>query len=433
MHFEDSLEFAISQDHYDPLRDFRSRFLFPEHEGKPVLYFTGNSLGLQPAEARGALLTELDDWARYGVEGHFQARHPWFSYHEPFAPLLAQVVGALPNEVVAMGSLTNNLHLLLVSFYRPTRQRYKIICEQKSFPSDFYALDSQARFHARRMGHDAFDPSQAVVEVGPRPGETFIRPEDILQTIETHKDELALVMMGGVNYYTGQLFDMKTIAQAGHAAGAFVGFDLAHAAGNVALQLHDWDVDFAAWCSYKYLNSGPGSVAGIFVHERHHHDLSIPRFEGWWGSKSDTRFRMERTIDPFASAEAWQLSNAPVFSMAVHRASLQIFAEAGMEALVSKSRKLTGFLLHLIRGMNQRAGQPLISVITPEDPTQRGCQLSLVAEGRGREVFAALTRQGVVADWREPNVIRIAPVPLYNSFQDVYEFVAILEQILTKP
>jgi kynureninase len=424
MHFEDSLEFAISQDHYDPLRGFRDRFLFPQHNEKDVLYFTGNSLGLQPKNARDYLLQELEDWKNLGVEGHFHAKHPWFPYHEPFGALLAPVVGALPSEVVAMGSLTNNVHLLMVSFYRPAKQRFKIICEEKSFPSDQYALDSQVRFHG-------FDPKETVIEIGPREGETWIRTEDILAAIEKHKDSLALVMMGGVNYYTGQLFDMPAITRAAHAAGALAGFDLAHAAGNALLELHDWEVDFAAWCSYKYLNSGPGSVAGIYVHEKHHTDKNIPRFEGWWGTNSQTRFRMNRQFDAFATAEAWQLSNAPVFSMAVHRASLEIFAEAGMTALREKSKNLTGYLEFLVDKINTDAGRKQLGIITPPDPAQRGCQLSLVIEGRGKEIFSAITGKGVIADWREPNVIRVAPVPLYNTFQDVYEFSRILKETLS--
>jgi len=422
MHFEDSLEFAISQDHYDPLREFRGRFLFPRYNDRDVLYFTGNSLGLQPRAAREYLVQELEDWKNLGVEGHFNAKNPWFSYHEPFGALLAPLVGALPTEVVAMGSLTNNLHLLMVSFYRPTKKRYKIICEQKSFPSDLYALDSQARFHG-------FDPANAVIGISPREGESWIRTEDILALIHKNRKELALVMMGGVNYYNGQLFDMETITKAAHEAGAYAGFDLAHAAGNVALSLHAWDVDFAAWCSYKYLNSGPGSVAGIFVHEKHHTG-NIPRFEGWWGTDARTRFMMNRTFAPFHTAEAWQLSNAPVLSMAAHRAALELFNEAGMDALTQKSRKLTGYLEFLVNRINESTGERQIRILTPDDPAQRGCQLSLEIEGRGKEVFSSISARGIVADWREPNVIRVAPVPLYNSFQDVFEFARSLKEAL---
>lgn len=424
MHFEKSKDFALSLDlKYDALHQFRRRFYFPQHQDKDVLYFTGNSLGLQPRSAEEYLMQEIRDWRKYGVEGHFMAQNPWFSYHEPFAALLTPVTGALPSEVVVMGSLTNNLHLLMVSFYRPTQERYKIICEKKSFPSDQYALDSQVRFHG-------FAPVDAVVEISPRQGEEIIRPEDILEAIREHKDSLALVMMGGVNYYTGQLFDMAAITREAHAVGAVAGFDLAHAAGNVPLKLHEWNVDFAAWCSYKYMNSGPGAVAGIFVHERHHKE-HLPRFEGWWGASADTRFLMNREFAPFYTAEAWQLSNAPVFNMAIHRASLEIFREAGgMEVLREKSLKLTGYMEFLIQEMNREHGAGLVTIITPSDPEQRGCQLSLVIEGRGKEVFNRITEKGVIADWREPNVIRVAPVPLYNSFEDVFQFVDILKDTL---
>jgi len=423
MHYEFSEEFAISQDQYDQLSKFKSRFHFPYLNGKKAVYFTGNSLGLQPDKAEEYILQELKDWKEFGVEGHFNAKNPWFSYHEPFAPLLANVVGALPSEVVAMGSLTNNLHLLMVSFYQPTKTRYKILSEQKAFPSDLYALDSQARFHG-------FNPNDAVVEISPREGEVTLRTEDILQKIEELGDSLAMVMMGGVNYYTGQYFPLQQITQAGHKAGAIVGFDLAHAAGNIHLKLHDWGVDFAAWCSYKYLNSGPGSVAGIYVHQKHHTNKNIQRFEGWWGNKPDTRFKMGRNFQPFTSAEAWQLSNAPVFSMAVHRASLELFNEAGMQALCDKSLKLTGYTEALIEKINIDAGAPLIQILTPVDSTQRGCQLSLVMKKDGRKVFDALTQEGIITDWREPDVIRIAPVPLYNSFKDSYDLYAALRKIL---
>lgn len=425
MHYENSLDFAKSLDlKYDHLSHFREQFIFPQHKGKDVYYFTGNSLGLQPKNARSYLLQELEDWAKFGVEGHFLAKNPWYSYHEPFAELLAPLVGAKPQEVVAMGSLTNNLHLLMVSFYRPDSKRYKIICEHKSFPSDLYALDSQAKFHG-------FNPKDVVVEISPREGEYVIRTEDILDAIQEHKDSLALVMMGGVNYFTGQFFDIPSITSKAHEVGAIAGFDLAHAAGNVELKMHDWDVDFAAWCSYKYMNSGPGSVAGIFVHEKHFTNSQIFRFEGWWGTDSKNRFLMNRKFEPFQTAEAWQLSNAPVFSMAVHRAALEIFQDAGgMQVLVEKSRKLTGYLEFLIEKMNEEAQKKLITIITPKDLLQRGCQLSLIIEGRGKKVFNELGTNGVIADWREPNVIRVAPVPLYNSFEDVHQFVTILKQIL---
>jgi len=420
MHYEFSESFAISQDQYDLLAKFRTRFHQPLIKGKPAIYFTGNSLGLQPDKAEEYIIQEINDWKKYGVEGHFHARNPWFSYHEPFGKLLAPIVGAKPEEVVAMGSLTNNLHLLMVSFYRPTKTRYKIISEQKAFPSDLYALDSQAKFHG-------FDPADAVVEIAPREGEVSIRKEDVLKKIEELGDSLAMVMMGGVNYYTGQVLPMEEITRAGHKQGAVVGFDLAHAAGNIELKLHDWNIDFAAWCSYKYLNSGPGSVAGIFVHEKHLSNEDIPRFNGWWGNKADGRFKMERSFQPFHSAEAWQLSNAPVFSMAVHRASLEIFNEAGMDTLIEKSKILTGYLSALVDKINEDAGQQLIQVITPEE---RGCQLSLIMKKDGRKVFDTLLENGIITDWREPDVIRMAPVPLYNSFKDCYDFYSILKNIL---
>ena len=411
--------YAREADAADPLRDFRREFLFPQHEGRDVLYFTGNSLGLQPKGAAVILQEELEDWAQYGVEGHFQARRPWYSYHELFSESLARIVGAKPKEVVAMNGLTTNLHLLLVSFYRPEGRRRKILCEERPFPSDTYAMASQIAFHGG-------DPDQDLVEMRPRKGEHTLRTEDIEARIAELGDELALVLFGGVNFYTGQAFDLEAITRAGHAAGALVGFDLAHAAGNIPLKLHDGGVDFACWCSYKYLNSGPGSVAGAFVHERHL-GTDLPRFAGWWGHDKDERFKMERTFKPMPTAEAWQLSNAPVFSMAPHRASLDLFDRAGMDALVAKSRRLTAFLEAVIDQVASDTGKQL-EIITPRDPDQRGCQLSVVLHGEGRALFDELTRRGVVADWREPNVIRLAPVPLYNGFQDVWRFGEVLEE-----
>ena len=411
--------YAREADAADPLRDFRREFLFPQHEGRDVLYFTGNSLGLQPKGAAVILQEELEDWAQYGVEGHFQARRPWYSYHELFSESLARIVGAKPKEVVAMNGLTTNLHLLLVSFYRPEGRRRKILCEERPFPSDTYAMASQIAFHGG-------DPEQDLVEMRPRKGEHTLRTEDIEARIAELGDELALVLFGGVNFYTGQAFDLEAITKAGHAAGALVGFDLAHAAGNIPLKLHDGGVDFACWCSYKYLNSGPGSVAGAFVHERHL-GTDLPRFAGWWGHDKDERFKMERTFKPMPTAEAWQLSNAPVFAMAPHRASLDLFDRAGMDALVAKSRRLTAFLEAVIDQVASDTGKQL-EIITPRDPDQRGCQLSVVLHGEGRALFDELTRRGVVADWREPNVIRLAPVPLYNGFQDVWRFGEVLKE-----
>ena len=360
------------------------------------------------------------------MEGHFHARKPWLSYHEQFTPLLAGLVGALPSEVVAMNQLTVNLHLLMISFYRPESKRFKILCEGKAFPSDQYAIESQVRFHG-------YDPAGAIIEVFPREGEHCLRGEDILEAISRNGDSLALVLLGGVNYYTGQAFDMKAITTSGHQAGAMVGFDLAHAAGNISLELHDWNVDFACWCSYKYLNSGPGSVAGAYIHSRHLQDAAVPRLAGWWGHDKASRFRMEKGFIPMPTAESWQMSNAPVLSMAAHKAALDIFSEAGMLNLVEKSRKLTGHLEFILDGINERLkekGQQAIEIITPRDPSQRGCQLSMLAHGRGKGLFDKLTAAGVITDWREPHVIRCAPVPLYNSFEDNYRFGMLLSACL---
>lgn len=415
-------EFVRRMDEKDPLRSFREEFLFPQHEGKPAIYFTGNSLGLQPKGAAAALKQELDDWARYGVEGHFQARMPWYSYHEYFSESLGKLVGAKPSEVVAMNGLTTNLHLLLVSFYRPSGKRTKILCEERPFPSDTYAFKSQVEFHG-------LDPNIEVIFMQPRPGEHVLDMEDIEEKIDELGDELALVCFGGVNFLTGQVFDMGRITECAHRVGAIAGFDLAHAAGNVRLSLHGWDVDFACWCSYKYLNSGPGGIAGAFVHERHHKE-KLPRFAGWWGHDKNERFKMEAEFKPMASAEAWQLSNAPVFSMAVHRASLDLFDRAGMDALCAKSRELTGYLMTVIEGVANDTGTNL-EIITPNDAEARGCQLSILAHGHGKALFNKLTTAGVVADWREPNVIRVAPVPMYNSFEDVWRFGQILKAALS--
>ncbi|MGD1844776.1 MAG: kynureninase [Salibacteraceae bacterium] len=423
MPFVFDLEFAKQADANDPLAAYRKQFLFPQHTGRDVVYLPGNSMGIQPVGAKAALQQELDDWAAHGVEGHFRAKNPWVSYHEWFAGPLSRIVGARENEVVAMNGLTVNVHLLLVSFYRPTKERFKILCEAKAFPSDQYALETQLRWHG-------YDPEEVLVEVAPRPDEHLIRTEDILQAIETHGPELATVMIGGVNYYSGQLFDMETITKAGHKAGALVGFDLAHGVGNVPLALHDWDVDFAAWCSYKYLNSGPGSVSGIYVHERHASNPEVPRLAGWWGHHKEDRFLMEKGFRPIPTAESWQMSNAPVFSMAVHKASLELFDEIGMPALRTKSEQLTGYLEFVIGEVSKKSSSIDLEVITPKEKKWRGCQLSILAHGSGKPLFDQLTQEGVVADWREPNVIRIAPVPLYNSFEDAYRFGKILEKAI---
>jgi kynureninase len=361
---------------------------------------------------------ELEDWAKYGVEGHFQARNPWFSYHKLFNERLSKIVGAKPDEVVATNTLTVNLHLLMVSFYRPQGKRYKILMEASAFPSDQYAMETQVRMHG-------YDPADAIIEIAPRQGEHIIEEQDILQAIEDAGDSLALVMLGGVNYYTGQFFDLAKITQAAHRVGAYAGYDLAHAVGNVPLQLHDWSVDFACWCSYKYLNSGPGGVGGIYVHEHHYSNPKIFRLGGWWGNSEATRFKMEKGFIPQNNAGSWQMSNAPVFNMVAHNASLDIYDKAGMKALREKSERLTSYLEWLLRQITHLP----FEIITPTDAQRRGCQLSMLFGERGKEVFETLTANGVIADWREPNVIRVAPVPLYNTYEDCYKFYEILMSI----
>ncbi|NNK80223.1 MAG: kynureninase [Flavobacteriales bacterium] len=417
---EFTLEYAQEKDLEDSIRNFRDRFYIPQHHARDCIYFTGNSLGLQPKGARKYLEEELEDWAEHGVEGHFRSRRPRVAYHEFFSASLAKIVGAKEEEVVAMGSLTANLHFLMATFYRPSGKRNKILCEKKAFPSDAYALASQAQLHG-------LDPEGTVIEVGPREGEHTIRLEDILAKIEELGDELAMVMIGGVNYYSGQVFDMKTVTEHGHRVGANVGFDLAHAAGNIKMQLHDWNVDFAAWCTYKYMNSSPGGVAGIFVHEKHASDKNTFKLAGWWGHNKERRFLMEPEFDPIPTAESWQLSNAPVMTMACHRAALDLFDEAGMDRLIAKSRGLTNYLEFVIAEVSKLSTSGGFEVITPSAESERGCQLSILAHGQGKPLFDKLTDKGVVADWREPNVIRIAPVPLYNSYEDVYRFGVALE------
>lgn len=417
--FEFSLEYAQQQDKNDDLASFREQFHFPQHNGRETVYFTGNSLGLAPKTAMAALEQEVNDWAKYGVEGHFEAKNPWVSYHEMFAEPLAKLMGAKPMEVAAMNGLTSNLHFLMVSFYTPTKDRYKIICEGKAFPSDQYALQTQVKHHG-------LEPKDTIIQLYPREGEHTLRTEDVLTAIKNAGSELALVMIGGVNYYTGQYFDMPTITKAGHDAGAIVGWDLAHAAGNVPVQLHDWDVDFAAWCSYKYMNSGPGSVSGIFVHEKHCKNPELNRFAGWWGHNKERRFLMEPEFDPIPTAESWQLSNAPVLAMAVHKASLDIFMDAGIDRLREKSVKLTAYLEFVVNAVSNASSNTSFEIITPSNPKERGAQLSILAHGKGKELFDFLTKEGVIADWREPNVIRVAPVPMYNNFEDCYRFAEIL-------
>ena len=420
MVYQNTIEWALEMDSNDPLKHMRDRFHIPLHNEKEAIYFTGNSLGLQPKSVRAHVEQELLDWAQQGVEGHFHARHPWYSYHEQFPVPLSRILGALPEEVVVMNQLTVNLHLLMATFYRPTKQRYRIICEARAFPSDQYALESQVRLHG-------FDPADAIVEVSPRAGAHTIRLEDIRSVIHANRDSVALVLFGGVNYYSGQVFPMKAITEAAHDAGAYAGFDLAHAVGNVELDLHQWKVDFACWCSYKYLNSGPGGVAGAFIHQVHASNTALPRMAGWWGYDKETRFKMEPGFRPMPTAEGWQVSNAPVLSMAAHKAAVEIFDEVGMEALLKKSRLLTGYLFYLLDELNKEAGEKLLEVITPRNEEEHGCQVSLLMQKEGRVVFTALQDQGIVVDWREPNVIRVAPVPLYNRFKDVWDFIQVLK------
>ena len=413
---ENTLSYAQQQDANDSLRAYRDRFFLPTFHENQVRYFTGNSLGLQPKTVGSYIQQELDDWAKWGVEGHFHGKRPWFSYHENLTEKIAKVVGALPGEVVVTHSLTTNLHLLMVSFFTPQGKRKKIICEAKAFPSDQYALESQIKFHGLDLATD-------LIEIAPREGEHLINEVDILAKIAEVGDELALVMIGGVNYYSGQLFDMQKITKAAHAVGAIAGFDLAHAAGNIHLKLHDWGVDFAAWCSYKYLNSSPGGVSGMYVHERHANRPELPRFAGWWGHDKSVRFLMEPGFQPMPGAEGWQLSNAPVLGMAAHLASLDIFDEVGMEKLCGKRDQLTAYLEFIIDDISSTHKELCtLEIITPRNKTQRGAQLSMLVHGKGKAIFDKLSEAGVVADWREPNVIRLAPVPLYNSFEDVYYF-----------
>ena len=420
-HFQNTSEYAREQDELDPLKEFRSRFIIPKRNKKDVIYFCGNSLGLQPRSTRTYLDKELQKWGDYAVDGHFHAEEPWFHYHRLLKAPLASIVGAKEEEVVVMNNLTANLHLLMVSFYQPTSGRFKILMEGGAFPSDQYVVESQVKYHG-------FNPDDTIVEVFPRKGENTLRTEDILEAIHNHRHELALVLFGGLQYYTGQVFDMEVITKAGQEAGAKVGFDLAHAAGNVPLKLHEWGVDFAAWCSYKYLNSGPGSNGGVFIHERYANDSSLPRFAGWWGHDEKERFLMRKGFKPMYGADGWQLSNANILPLAAQRASLELFSEAGMNRLRQKSLKLTAYLEFLINEASREGNQ--LQIITPAIPEQRGCQLSLFVEKRGRELFDSISKAGVVADWREPNVIRVAPTPLYNTFTDVFRFADLLKQAI---
>lgn len=401
------MEFAKSLDSNDTLSSYREQFIFPQHHGHDVYYFTGNSLGLQPKKAKEYILEELEDWGKYGVEGHFHSKRNWFGYHYFLTDKAANIVGAKTEEVAVMNTLSVNLNLLMVSFYRPHGKRTKILMEAAAFPSDHYAVQQQVRFHG-------LNPTEDIILLHPREGEYAIQTSDILDVIEKNKNELALVMLGGVNYYTGQYFDIESITNKAHEVGAIAGYDLAHAAGNIVLKLHEWNVDFACWCSYKYLNSGPGGVASIFVHERHGDNPDLPRFAGWWGNDEKDRFLMKSEYIPAKGASGWQQSNAQIFSMAAHLASLEIFEQAGIENLRAKSEKLTEYLEKLLQNI------PQIKIITPSNRAERGCQLSLIALDKPKELFKYLQENGIIADWREPDVIRVAPVPLYNRFEDCW-------------
>lgn len=417
MEFQNTRAFAQELDRVDPLKKYRESFHIPVSHGREVIYFTGNSLGLQPRTSEAYVEEVMHAWKELAVEGHFHATKPWWDYHERLIPPLAGVVGALPEEVTVMNTLTVNLHLLMISFYRPTPTRFRILCEEKAFPSDQYMLASQVRFHG-------LDPKEAIVPLRKRPGEHHWRTADILEEIARLGDSLALVFLGGVHYYNGQVFDIPAITKAGRSVGARVGWDLAHAAGNISLSLHDWQVDFAAWCSYKYMNSGPGNASGVFIHKKHLNDSRIPRFEGWWGNRKETRFQMRPEIDPIPTADAWQLSNPPVLALAPYLASLRLFEEVGMPALIEKSERLTAYLEFIISEVAS-AVDGNFEIITP---AERGCQLSVLLHGEGRPLFDFLTRNGVITDWREPNVIRLAPAPFYNQFEEMYEFGTLLRQ-----
>lgn len=421
--FEFSYSFAKSMDEADPLRSFRQKFIFPKVDGKEAIYFCGNSLGLQPKSTQNYIQKELNNWADKAVDGHFHGEDAWYHIRKKSKPALAAIVGAHEHEVVAMNNLTSNLHFLMVSFYQPTDNRFKIITEAGAFPSDMYMLETQVKFRG-------LNPDEVIIELSPRAGEHTLRTEDIIAAIQEAGDSLALVMIAGLQYYTGQVFDMKAITAAAHQVGAKAGFDLAHAAGNVKLALHDWKVDFATWCSYKYMNSGPGNVSGIFVHERHAEKPDLVRFAGWWGHDEEERFKMEKGFKPMYGADGWQLANSNVLALAAHQASLDIFQEAGMDSLRAKSEKLTAYLEFLIQEISGDSG--VLEIITPNHKDERGCQLSLLVHKGGKAVFDEFYRNGIVGDWRHPNVIRIAPTPLYNSFMDVYQFAEILKQSLQK-
>jgi kynureninase len=415
MQFEANVGFAEKMEQQDPLAGFKSRFYFPQHHGKEVIYFCGNSLGLQPKNALGAIETELATWRNLAVGGYFGGTHPWLTFHQTCIPALAKWVGAKDNEVTIMNALTVNLHLMMLSFYKPSGKRFKVMMEAGAFPSDQYAIETQVR-------HYGYEPEDAIIEISPRPGEKLLRKEDIIEAITDAGDALALSMFSGMNYYTGQLYDMKSITAAAHSVGAYAGFDLAHVVGNVPVLLHDWQVDFAVWCSYKYLNGGPGAVGGVFVHQTHATQSATPRLGGWWGNDEKTRFKMEKGFVPKPDASGWCMSTSQVFNTVCLKASLEVLEEATPQALRSKSKLLTGYLQFLLEQLENIN----FEIITPLHPEERGAQLSLFFREKGREIHDAMIANGIIVDYREPGVIRVAPAPAYCSFIDVYRFYEIL-------
>lgn len=418
--YQNGLKYAIEQDNNDELASYRNQFHIPtDDNGNELIYLCGNSLGLQPKITKYYINQELDDWAKFGVEGHTDAKNPWLPYHEFLTESMAKIVGAKPIEVVIMNTLTTNLHLLMVSFYKPTKIKYKIVIESDAFPSDKYAVESQLRHHG-------FDVEEGLVLWKPREGEELLNIEDLETILEEQGDEIAMLLIGGVNYYTGQYLDLKRIAEIGHAKNCTVGIDLAHGAGNIQPNLHESGVDFAAWCTYKYLNSGPGSLAGLFVHEKHAHNKDLNRFTGWWSHNKSTRFNMRQEFDVLAGAEGWQLSNPPILSMAAIRASLDIFNKVGMEKLILKSKKLTEYLEFLLNEIKSDR----IKIITPNNYISRGCQLSIQVLNADKNLHKKLTQSGVISDWREPDVIRVAPIPLYNTFEEMYQMVEKLKSLI---
>jgi kynureninase len=421
MTHQNSLTYARDLDRNDPLKDFRQKFYIPQVHGKDAVYFLGNSLGLQPKATQDEVLTIMENWANFGVEGFFMGNNPWLEYPKKLLPALCKIVGAKEKELVVMNHLTVNLHLLMISFYKPTTSRFKIICEAKAFPSDQYCMQSQIKLHGLNV-------ADCLVEVAPRQGEETIRLEDILTAIEEAGNETALVLFSGVNYYTGQVFNMKAITAAAHEVGAYAGFDLAHAAGNVELNLHEWQADFACWCNYKYLNSGPGAIAGAFVHEKHIGSTNLPRLEGWWGNDAANRFKMEEKFTPYPSAEAWQMSTAPMMLLAAHYAALQIVDVAGFKTILTKSKSLSSYLLFLLNDINT---EQKFTIITPQEELEHGSQVSISVKENAKILFDQLLPKGIFADWREPNVIRVAPVPLYNSFEEVFLFSQTLKELLS--